>query len=312
MLTVCWFLLPGLTTDAKETATLVLQLWESDAPQAELLASKDAPTLTCYLPPRGVSARPLSNAVSSNASSTHGEATPAIVICPGGGYGGLAIDHEGHEIARYLQKHGIAGCVLKYRLPRSKTPGAAHGVPLADAQRAIRTVRSRAEEWSIDPNKIGIMGFSAGGHLASTAATHASEVNKESVDRVDRVSARPDFAVLVYPVISSDSAIWHKGSFINLVGPALDAKMLQQYSNERHVSRQTPPTFLVHAADDQGVPVENSLRFFQALQKAGVPAEVHIYEKGGHGFGMRPAAGPAAGWPDLLCQWLRVRGLLTP
>ena len=232
------FLLHGAgAANANDAAPQVIKLWPDGAPHPDgTTAQKDEPTLTVYLPEGG-------------------QKNAAIVICPGGGYGGLAIDHEGHQIARYFRDRGIAAFVLKYRLPRSKTLGAAHGVPLADAQRAIRTVRSRATELKIDPAKVGILGFSAGGHLASTAATHFDGGQADSADQVQRLSSRPDFAVLVYPVVSSDAKIWHKGSFVNLVGPALDPKMLELYSNEKQVTPQTPPTFLVHAADDRGVPV---------------------------------------------------------
>lgn len=287
----------GEAADPKAAPTEIVQLWKEGAPHPDRPAGTtarqgDEPTLTAYLPDSG-------------------QNTPAIVICPGGGYGGLAIDHEGHDIARYFRSQGVAAFVLKYRLPKSKTPGAAHGVPLADAQRAIRTVRSRAEQWKIDPTRVGILGFSAGGHLASTAATHFDQGLADDADAIQRLSSRPDFAVLVYPVVSADAKIWHKGSFVNLIGPALEPKLLEHYSNEKQVTKETPPTFLVHAADDRGVPVENSLKFFAALKKAGVPAEMHIYERGGHGFGMRQGAGPAAHWPDLVCGWMRLHGWLA-
>jgi acetyl esterase/lipase len=287
----------GESAESKAAPAEVVRLWPEGAPHPDRTAATPKqqpsdPTLTAYLP-------------------ENGQNTPAIVICPGGGYGGLAIDHEGHEIARYFRDHGVAAFVLKYRLPQAKSPGAAHGVPLSDAQRAIRTVRSRAAQWKIDPTHVGILGFSAGGHLASTAATHFDKGRADDADPIQRLSSRPDFAVLVYPVVSADSKIWHKGSFVNLIGPALDPKQLELYSNEKQVTKDTPPTFLVHAADDRGVPVENSLRFYEALKKAGVPAEMHIYERGGHGFGMRPNVGPAAGWPELVCKWMRLHGWLA-
>jgi len=284
---------PGSAADAQPASPETVQLWPEGAPHPDRPAGAQPqpgqePTLTAYLP-------------------AGNQKTAAIVICPGGGYGGLAIDHEGHEIARFFQSRGVAAMVLKYRLPKSKTPGEAHGVPLSDAQRALRVVRSRAEPWHVDPAKVGILGFSAGGHLASTAATHFN-AQTSGEDPISKLNARPDFAVLVYPVISSDSTIWHKDSFVNLVGPALAPKMLEHYSNEKQVTKETPPTFLVHAADDRGLPVENSLRFFEALKKAGVPAELHVFERGGHGFGMRKSAGPASAWPDLACKWMQLHG----
>jgi acetyl esterase/lipase len=207
----------------------------------------------------------------------------AVVICPGGGYGGLAMAKEGMEVAQWMQNRGIAGFVLRYRCGGGKNQ---QPVPLLDAQRALRMVRSRAKEWNIDPERIGILGFSAGGHLASTAATMFDEGDSGSDDSVARMSSRPDFAVLVYPVISMAEGVTHVGSRVNLLGRDADEALVKRWSTDRQVTAKTPPTFLVHASDDEVVPVKNSLLFYEALIEHGNPAELHVYEAGGHGFGM--------------------------
>jgi len=228
----------------------------------------------------------------------------AIVICPGGGYGHHAMDHEGKQIAQWFNTIGVTAFVLQYRLPKQGYP---HPVPLMDAQRALRLVRYRAAEWKINPDKIGIMGFSAGGHLASSAGTHFEKpvAVPGITDEIDTLSCRPDFMALIYPVISMHEGITHRGSRKNLLGPEPASDLVELMSNEKQVTPQTPPTFLVHADDDKVVTVENSIRFYQALHQAQVPAEKHIFLHGGHGFGMRPTAGPAAQWPKLCQQWLQ-------
>jgi Esterase/lipase len=231
----------------------------------------------------------------------------AVVICPGGGYTRLAIDHEGYQVAEWLNKQGVAGIVLKYRLPsddimKDKTIG-----PLQDAQEAIRIVRRNASAWNIDPRKVGIMGFSAGGHLASTLSTHYN-------DRVyivsDTVSARPDFSVLIYPVISMKPEITHGGSRQNLLGKNPEAALEDHFSNELQVNKNTPPAFLVHATDDGTVPVQNSINYLLALKANGVSGELHIYEKGGHGFGLGRSKGTEITWPEAFKTWLKVHNLL--
>lgn len=230
----------------------------------------------------------------------------AVVVCPGGGYGALAMDHEGKQIAEYLNGLGISAFVLKYRLgPRYR-----HPAPLQDAQRAIRTVRSRAKEFNVDPARIGIWGFSAGGHLASTAATHFDSGKPESSDPVERVSSRPDFAILAYPVISFTTEYVHKGSRRNLLGETPDSSLAELLSNEKQVTKDTPPTFLFHTNEDSGVPPENSVLFYLALRKAGVPAEMHIYEKGRHGVGLAPKDPILSSWSGRLTDWFKTRGLL--
>jgi acetyl esterase/lipase len=229
----------------------------------------------------------------------------AVVICPGGGYGILAYNWEGSDPARFLSAKGITAIVLKYRLPNSKSNITPHLTPLLDAKRAIRTVRAHAKKWKINPAQVGIMGFSAGGHLASTLATHFDAGDASSTDSIERQSSRPDFAVLVYPVISMSKPIMHAGSRNNLIGAAASDELAQLYSNELKVTKETPPTFLIHATDDKGVPVENSLLFFQALKDKGVPAEMHIYPTGGHGFGLGIGKGYLETWTDRLVDWLR-------
>lgn len=266
-------------------------LWPDGAPGAKGQAEGDKPTLTIYLPP---------------ADKATGA---AVVICPGGGYGHLAMDHEGHQIGQWLNSFGVAGFIVAYRHSRSGA-GYGHPAPIQDAQRAIRTVRSRGKEWGVDPNRIGILGFSAGGHLASTAATHFNESFVEPRDAIDRVSCRPDFAVLVYPVISFTEPFTHTGSRTNLLGRDADAALIEKFSNEKQVTPQTPPTFLFHTWEDTGVPAENSIAFYLALRKAKVPAEMHIFLKGQHGIGLGQKNGAAGAWPGLCERWMGESGFL--
>jgi len=217
----------------------------------------------------------------------------AVIICPGGGYSILAYDWEGTDVAKLLNAHGIAAIVLKYRLPDSLSSTAPDQVPLMDAKQAMRIVREKAASWNINPNKIGIMGFSAGGHLASTLSTHFEEETK------------PNFSILIYPVISMDKSIAHMGSRNNLIGKQPSEELAKLYSNELQVTANTPPTFLIHATDDQSVPVENSLLYYQALKKNKVPTEMHIYPAGGHGFGLANGNRSLESWPVLLIEWMR-------
>jgi acetyl esterase/lipase len=217
----------------------------------------------------------------------------AVIICPGGGYSILAYDWEGTDIAKLFNAHGIAAFVLKYRLPDSLSSSSPNQVPLIDAKQAMNIVRSRAGEWNISPNKIGIMGFSAGGHLAATLSTHFDQ------------STRPDFSILIYPVISMDKSIAHMGSRTNLIGAQPTEELIKLYSNELQITPQTPPTFILHATDDKAVPVENSLTYYQALKKNGVPAEIHIFPSGGHGFALALGKGPLEKWPSLLFDWMK-------
>ena len=246
------------------------------------------PTLTAYLPP------------ADKANGT------AVVICPGGGYSIVAIDHEGFKVAEKFNEMGVAAFVLKYRIPDTKNQTDPSIAPLQDAQQAILTVRTNAKKWNVDPERIGIMGFSAGGHLASTAGTH---FERSLIDNPDHISVRPDFMILIYPVISADIAITHSGSFKNLLGPNASAEQLNLYSNEKQVTAKTPPTFLVHASDDGGVSPNNSIVFYQALLKNKIRAELHIYQNGGHGFGMHNTTTKDE-WMERCKNWLDKNGWL--
>lgn len=229
----------------------------------------------------------------------------AVVICPGGAYHGSAYDWEGTDFAKWFNAKGIAAFVLKYRFPQSHSVIDGSMAPLQDAQRAIRLVRTNAAEWNIDQNKIGIMGFSAGGHLASTLGTHHQDIIYETTDDIDKASPKPNFMILVYPVISMYSAYTHQGSKDNLVGKNPTKEKIKYFSSELNVSASTPPTFLVHAADDMPVPSNNSILFFQALQKAKVYSEMHIYPVGGHGFGLGLGEQHLETWTDRLYDWMQ-------
>ncbi len=231
----------------------------------------------------------------------------AVIICPGGGYARLAMDHEGYEVAKTLNAHGIAAFVLKYRIPDDSFMTNKQIVPLQDAERAIQLIREKATEWNINPNNIGIMGFSAGGHLASTLGTHFNEI---VIENKNNTSFNPDFMILGYPVISFDTTIAHKGSRDNLIGIDPSQKLVDHFSNELQVTPQTPITFIVHASDDNTVPIENSVRFYQALQKNKVPAEIHIYEKGGHGFGLHNKT-TTDEWFDRLINWMKMNKIIN-
>jgi acetyl esterase/lipase len=233
--------------------------------------------------------------------------TSAVVICPGGGYAGLAFQHEGIDCAAFLNGLGVAAFVLRYRLG----PRYHHPVQLGDAQRAVRTVRHRANEWGIDPRRIGIWGFSAGGHLASTVSTHFDKGDPSAEDTVDRESCRPDFSILGYPVISLQEPYAHVGSRTNLLGEDADPGLVENLSNHLQVTPETPPAFLVHTNGDSAVPAENSVYYYLALRKAGVPAEMHIFQNGRHGLGLAPEEPAMSKWPELLKNWLVVRGLVT-
>jgi len=277
-------------TASTALAQTVVPLWDGPAPQSHGTTPNDIPTLTVFLPEK--------------ASRT----TSAIVICPGGSYEFLAFDHEGINVAGWFRERGVAAFVLTYRLP---TKGYHHPVPLLDAQRAIRLVRSHAADWKVDPAKVGVMGFSAGGHLVSTLDTHFDAGNSQAADPVDKQSCRPDFTVLVYAVISMKDGVTHPGSKQNLLGPNPDPALVASLSNETQVTPQTPPTLFIHAADDDAVPIENSRLMLAALQKAGVPSALQEYSQGGHGFGYgnKPDNSPP-GWLAKARDWLKTQGFM--
>lgn len=264
-----------------------LPLWEGKAPGALGETPKDIPTLTPFLPDKPAAAR------------------AAMVICPGGGYGGLA-DHEGSHYAKFLNEHGIAAFVLKYRLGSS---GYRHPIMLNDAARAVRMVRTRATEWNIDPTKVGIMGSSAGGHLASTLLTHFDAGNAEAADPIDRQSSRPDLGVLCYAVITMGE-FTHKGSKKNLLGDNPSEELVTLLSSELQVKANTPPCFIWHTWDDSVVPVENSMQFASALRKNKVSFDFHVYQKGAHGMGLGIKGDPEKShpWTRDLVFWLKAQG----
>jgi acetyl esterase/lipase len=270
---------PALADDAKQPALQALR--------PEL---KDGPGIYVYLPP---------------ANKANGA---AVVICPGGGYGGLAMSYEGHDVARWLNTLGVAGIVLKYR----HAPKYRHPIPLEDAQRSLRFVRAHAKEWKLDPNRVGILGFSAGGHLASSAGTHFDYGFKNPADAIDAESCRPDFMILVYPVITMSDPYTHGGSRRNLLGSDADPKLVASMSNEKQVTAKTPPTFLAHTSEDNAVPPQNSVMFYEALIKNKIPAELHIYEKGRHGLGMNQEPKlPFSSWTTRCAAWMDGRGILA-
>ena len=262
-------------------------LWPSGAPAAQGGTDADKPTLTIY-PVGGSTLVPT-----------------GVLVFPGGGYGGLSMDYEGRQVAGWLNSYGIPAFVLKYRLG----PRYHHPVELGDAQRAIRYVRAHARELGVDAHRIGVWGFSAGGHLASSTGTHFDSGNPNSADPIDRESSRPDFMILAYPVITFEEPYLHRGSRDALLGEHPDPALINLLSNERQVTKETPPTFLFHTSDDPVVPVQNSVQFYLALRSAGVRAEMHIYEHGRHGVGLARNEPDLASWPDLLALWLKTRGL---
>lgn len=274
-------------TDAEQSRETTIRLWEGPAPLARGKKAADIPTLTLYSPAPGT----------ANGA--------AAVICPGGGYGTLVTSYEGKDVAKWLNSLGVTAFVLRYRIAPYK-----HPAPLIDVQRAIRLVRGRADRFHIDPQRIGIVGFSAGGHVASTAATHFEDRPIPPGDKIDRLSARPDFVILAYPVISMEKGVTHAGSRKNLLGANPDPELVRAMSNDLAVSERTPPTFLFHTAEDAAVPAENSVRFFLACLREGVPAELHVFERGQHGAGLGQDDEALKVWPSLCETWMRRHGWL--
>ena len=282
-----FFLVPLLTVATLHAADS-FPLWPGDAPDALGNADKDTPTLTPFLPDQPA------------------QSGAAMVICPGGGYGGLA-NHEGEHYARFLNERGIAAFVLKYRLGSG---GYRHPVMLNDAARAIRIVRARSNEWKVNPSRVGIMGSSAGGHLASTLLTHFDQGRSDSVDPVERESSRPSLGVLCYAVITMGQ-FTHQGSKNNLLGPTPPKELVEFLSNELRVTKETPPCFIWHTWEDTVVPIENSLHFADALRKHKVPYDLHIYQQGGHGIGLDTRDWKSADrhpWTADLVFWFKAQG----
>ena len=296
-LSLCVFILTvGLQTSfAQQT----IPLYEENIPGALNAPSEErydsvnavafkvfTPTLTVYLPPK---------------EKANGA---AVIICPGGGYGALVMNKEGFAIAEYFAKQGVVAFVLKYRLPDDKIMKDKSIGPLQDAQQAITLIRQNARQWNVDTTKVGIMGFSAGGHLASTAGTH---FNHPVIAVKPRVSVRPDFMILVYPVISMTDSLGHRGSRDNLLGKNPSSEKIQLFSNELQVTAQTPPAFLIHAGDDKVVDVDNSISFYEALRHKKIPSEMHIYPKGDHGFVLKM---PVEEWMNVCTKWMKHSGFL--
>jgi len=265
-----------------------IPIWDGDPPDAMGKADADIPTLSVFLPKDA--AKPCA----------------AVMVCPGGGYGGLAFDYEGEEIAQWLNSFGVAGFVLKYRLSPYR-----HPIPMTDAQRALRLIRANAEKWNIDPGRLGVMGFSAGGHLSATVSTHYDKGDPAAKDPVDRQSCRPDFSILCYPVISMTPPHGHAGSRENLLGDKPSEEPSILLSNEKQVTKDTPPAFIFHTADDQIVPVNDSIMYFTALRENGVSAELHVYEHGRHGVGLAQEIPSLKTWPGLLRDWMIMRGIVS-
>jgi acetyl esterase/lipase len=266
----------------------ILPLWSGTAPGQQGTDAKDIPTITVYLP-----------------RSTPAGMT-AVIVAPGGGYTNLAMNHEGRQVANYLNSEGVIAFVLTYRLG----PKYHHPIELGDAQRALRTLRANASAWHIAPDKIGFMGFSAGGHLAVSVATHFDAGKADAVDPIDRVSSRPDFSILCYPVVSLIAPWTHQGSKNALLGPNADPALAKSLSGEEAVTKETPPTFIFQTNADTTVPAENATYYYLALRKAGVPAEMHIFEKGPHGVGLAMDDPALSEWSKLLTNWMRIHQLI--
>lgn len=232
----------------------------------------------------------------------------AIIICPGGGYFIEAMNIEGTDVAEWLNSIGVSAFVLKYRLPKSKNVVVGYKAPLQDLQRAVRLVRSNSEAYGISPNSIGVMGFSAGGHLAATGTTRFDSGDSLAIDPVGKYSCRPDFSILLYPVITFKEPFAHIGSRDNLLGEYRTSKLQDYFSNELHVNKNTPPTLLFHCSDDSAVPVQNSLLFYEALLNNGIDTELHIYNRGGHGFGLGKPESNVITWKNLCANWLLKQG----
>lgn len=278
----------------------IIPLWEGDPPNYQETGEVTIWDTSDIVRVRNVQMPDMAVFLPSKKNAT-GE---AVIICPGGGYHILAYDWEGSDIARWFNSKGIAAVVLKYRLPISASNKIPHKSPLMDAQRAMRLVRHHAGQWNIDPLKVGIMGFSAGGHLASTLSTHYDAGDPDNADPVERQSCRPDYSILIYPVISFDSEVSHSGSARALLGENPDEEMLRFFSNDLQVNDNTPPAILIHSQDDKSVPIENSIRYYKALVENGISSEIHTYPYGGHGYSLAIGKGHLSTWPDRVIDWI--------
>ena len=275
---------------AAEPKSFNLPLWENGAPGAIGAEAKDIPMAMVRLPESD-------------------SPTGALIICPGGGYGGLAMGHEGTEMAEWANQMGLAAIICDYR---HRGKGYGHPAPLLDAQRSIRTVRAKANEWNIDATRVGILGFSAGGHLVSTVLTRFDSGNPKSEDAVERESSRPDYGILAYPVILFGQPNTHKGSERNLLGESPDPKLLASFQSDLNVTKETPPTFLFHTLEDKGVPPQNSVAFYAAMIRNGVPGELHVFEKEQHGVGLAKKIPGTSDWPNVCRRWLEAKHFVTP
>ena len=296
MTCLVWMLITTQTSGQEER----LSLWPEEIPnslesdereviskgETTLITTVQDPDIAVYLP---------------NKRQATGQ---AMLICPGGGYAHLAYDWEGVNIAKWLNSKGIAAIVLKYRLPASESVDVSHDAPLQDAQRAMKLIRHHAEKWNIERDKVGVIGFSAGGHLASTLGTQYDRQVLQPRDSIDLLSARPDFMALIYPVITMKQEFTNQGSRDRLLGENPEEKLVTQFSGETQVGMNTPPAFLLHASDDTVVSVENSLLFYEALRKNNIYSELHVYPYGGHGFSLAVGIGYLGTWPDRLHDWL--------
>jgi acetyl esterase/lipase len=270
---------------AESVEPFTVNVWPKSVPGNRGIDNPVVPTLTVYKAP---------------ADKSTGT---AVVVCPGGGYGHLAVDHEGKQVCEWLNSNGITGVMLKYRIAPYKNP-----IQQRDALQAMRMVRFNAKEWGIDPDKVGILGFSAGGHLASTVGTHFDFGNPSSREEVYKLSSKPDFMILIYPVVTMSDPYTHKGSRKNLLGDDPSQQDIDDLSNEKQVVPYMPPTFLVHTAEDKAVPVENSLNLYTAMRHVGAPVTMHLFEKGRHGFGLAPKDPVLSKWPELCIDWIKQSG----
>lgn len=283
-----WVVVCATYATAADPRAFELPLWENGAPGALGKEPKDIPMALVRLPKSD-------------------SPTGAMVVCPGGGYGGLAMGHEGNEIAEWANSMGLAAIICDYR---HRGKGYGHPAPLLDAQRAIRLTRANAKDWNIDPSRVGILGFSAGGHLTSTVLTRFDSGDAASSDTIAQQSSRPDYGILCYPVILFGQPATHKGSERNLLGDSPDPKVLASFQNDLQVTKETPPTFLFHTSEDKAVPPENSLAFYSAMVKHNVPGEIHIFEKGQHGVGLAKKIAGTAEWSKACEKWLEGRGIV--